>query len=91
MNETWDTDDLLQNYVEPSNDHSGELYHDTLNAFPAWDWRVRSHGRRPAPTCCGGWERFVDVKTSTQPRYLSNFNRCMRTVCLREGKCRATV
>ena len=39
MNETWDTDDLLQNYVEPSNDHSGELYHDTLNAFPAWDWR----------------------------------------------------
>src|ERR1700689_5483553 len=38
LNETLDTDDLLQTYVELPNDETGDLYKDISNAFPSRDW-----------------------------------------------------
>lgn len=60
LNETQDTDDLLQEYVERSNDESGELYQDILNAFPFWDWSsTEPWSATDAEVLQWGWDRFV--------------------------------
>lgn len=62
MNDTCDTDDLLQDYVELSNDHSGELYQNILDAFPSWDWSsTEPWSATYAEVLQWGWERFVDA------------------------------
>ena len=38
LNETWDTNEILQHFVDLSSDDSGALYRDICNAFPSWDW-----------------------------------------------------
>ncbi|WP_234729385.1 HEPN-associated N-terminal domain-containing protein [Acidocella facilis] len=62
INETWDTDDLLQEYVELAGDASGELYDDILGAFPYQDWsRDDPWGATEAEILQWGWNRFVDT------------------------------
>ena len=62
INETQDTDDLLQKYVELPNDDSGELYQDILNAFPFWDWSsTEPWSATDAEVLQWGWNRFVNV------------------------------
>ncbi len=62
INETQDTDDLLQQYVKLSNDDSGELYQDILNAFPSWDWSsTKPWSATNAEVLQWGWERFVNA------------------------------
>ncbi|GBQ22076.1 RES domain-containing protein [Gluconacetobacter sacchari DSM 12717] len=61
INETQDTDDLLQEYVELSNDDSGELYQDILSAFPFWDWSsIEPWSATDAQVLQWGWDRFVN-------------------------------
>lgn len=62
INETQDTDDLLQQYLELSNDASGELYQDILNAFPSWDWSsTEPWSATDAEVLQWGWDRFVQA------------------------------
>jgi len=62
MNDTCDTDDLLQDYVELSNDRSGELYENIRDAFPSWDWSsTEPWSATDAEVLQWGWERFVDA------------------------------
>lgn len=62
MNETWDSDDLLQEYLELANDQSDELYEDILNAFPYWDWtRASPWSATDSQILKWGWDRFVNV------------------------------
>jgi hypothetical protein len=62
LNETWDTDEIIQNHVELPNDHSGALYQDILDAFPSWDWSsTNPWSSTDAEILQWGWKRFVDA------------------------------
>jgi hypothetical protein len=62
INETWDTDDLLQEYIELLEDPSGELYEDILNAFPYQEWsKDDPWSATESEVLRWGWEQFVDT------------------------------
>jgi hypothetical protein len=62
VNLTWNTDDIIQRYVELPNDESGSLYQDISEAFPAWDWSSNDPwSSTEAEILQWGWERFVDA------------------------------
>jgi hypothetical protein len=62
LNETLDTDDLLQTYVELPNDETGDLYKDISNAFPSRDWSTSDPwSSTEAEVWHWGWERFVEA------------------------------
>ena len=62
LNETWDTDDILQRYVDLPNDDFGALYRDICEAFPSWDWSTTDPwSSTDAEVLQWGWERFVDA------------------------------
>jgi hypothetical protein len=59
INETWDTSELLGDYVELPNDE-GTLFRDISNAFPTRDWSTHDPlGATDAQIWRWGWERFV--------------------------------
>jgi hypothetical protein len=59
INETWDTDELLGDYVELPND-DGTLFRDISNAFPSRDWSTHDPwSSTDAEIWKWGWERFV--------------------------------
>lgn len=61
FNETQDTDELLQDYVDLPNDDSGELYQDILDAFPYQDWSsTEPWSATNAEILQWGWDRFVN-------------------------------
>jgi hypothetical protein len=60
LNKTWDTEDIVGNFVELSRDDSTELYQDIVNAFPSRDWSsVDPWSSTDAEIWHWGWERFV--------------------------------
>ncbi|GBR19630.1 HEPN-associated N-terminal domain-containing protein [Asaia spathodeae] len=60
VNNTQDTDELLQEYVRLPNDDSGELYQDIFGAFPQWDWSSREPwSATDAQILQWGWNQFV--------------------------------
>jgi hypothetical protein len=63
FNETWSTDDLLQDYVELSDgDFSSALYQDIRDAFPSRDWSTHDpYGSTDAEIWQWGWKNFVDA------------------------------
>ena len=62
VNETWDTDDIIQRYVELPKDESGALYQDISKAFPSWDWSSNDPwSSTDAEILEWGWKRFVDA------------------------------
>jgi hypothetical protein len=62
LNETWDTEDMVSQYVELSQDDSTELYRDILNAFPQRDWSTHDPwSSTDAEILQWGWTRFVSA------------------------------
>jgi Zn ribbon nucleic-acid-binding protein len=61
FNDTWSTEDLLQQHVELSNgDYFSQLYQDIRDAFPSREWSTHDpHSATDAEIWQWGWEKFV--------------------------------